>query len=206
MSASPPTTEIAARKRALRREVRERLRALPASARVEGGVVAAALITRWLVAHDTPGPVALFASRAIEIDNGPLDDALRAAGRVRLLPRIHADTLTFHAVPLDLPARALPKDRFGIPTPTASCPAVPLAAAALVVVPACALDVHGRRLGWGRGYYDRALSSRRQDGVAQGTLALVLDAQLIDEVPVGPADVRVAHLCVPSRGLLDAVA
>lgn len=204
MSASPPSTEIAARKRALRREVRARLQALPDRARVEGGAVAAALITRWLAAQETAGPVALFASRALEIDTGPLDDALRAAGRVRLLPRIQADTLTFHALPLDLPARELPKDRFGIPTPTPSCPAVPLAAAAFVIVPACAVDARGRRLGWGRGYYDRALSSRRQEGVAQGTVALILDAQLVDEVPVGPTDVRVASLCAPARGLLDA--
>lgn len=182
-----------------------RLRALSPAELTAAGSTTGAAITSWLAAHGAPGPVALFAARPFEIATDALDDALRASGRLRLLPAIHGDTLTFHAVPAEVPARALPRDRFGIPTPPPGSPAVPLAAAVLVVVPACAVDVHGRRLGWGKGYYDRALCSRRRDGVARGTVAMVLDTQVIDEVPVGPGDVPVERLCTPSRGLRDAV-
>lgn len=205
MTAVPPPQEIDARKRALRHEVAEGLRRLSAVEHAQAGAAAGAALARWITHHAGPGPVALFAARPSEIDTHVLDEALRAAGRVRLLPAMRGDSLSFHAVPAEVAARDLPRDRFDIPTPPPGAPAVPLAAAALVIVPACAVDRGGHRLGWGRGFYDRALSSRRQGGCARGTVALIHDLQLVDEVPTALGDVAVERLCTPSRGLFDAV-
>lgn len=204
MTADPSTTALEARKRALRRELRARLRALSAAELASAGRAAAEPLAAWVSAHAPPGPVALFAARPFEIDTRPLDDALRALGRVRLLPAIQDDRLQFRALPHDVAAHDLPGDRFGIPTPSPRLPAVPLLAAAVVVVPACAIDLHGRRLGWGKGYYDRALSPRCGEGAerrARGTVAFVLDCQLVDEVPIGTGDVLFERLCTPTRGL-----
>ncbi|MBI1946657.1 MAG: 5-formyltetrahydrofolate cyclo-ligase [Deltaproteobacteria bacterium] len=198
-SASPAAVDD--RKRALRREVRVRLRALPVDESARAGRMAAEQLAAFLASQVPPGPVALFASRPFEIDTRPLDDAVRAAGRVRLLPAIADDHLVFRAVPLDVRAADLPLDRFDIPTPQPSAPVVPLLAAALVVVPACAVDGFGRRLGWGKGYYDRALAPRCADGRARGTIALVLDVQLVSEVPVGPGDALIERLWTPANGL-----
>ena len=204
MSASAEAQDLAERKRSLRRELRVALRGLSPEELASAGAATAAPIAAWL-ASAGPGPVALYAARPFEIDTDPLDDAVRAVGRLRLLPSIQGDTLAFHAVPPELAARALRRDRFGIPTPPASFPLVPLAAAAVVVVPACALDVHGGRLGWGKGYYDRALAPRLQGGRARDTIAMVLDCQIVDAVPRGPGDVPVERLCTPARGLCDSV-
>lgn len=62
----------------------------------------------------------------------------------------------------------------------------------LFVIPGLAFDRRGGRLGYGRGYYDRFLAESRPDA---HRIALAFDAQVLDEVPMGPRDQRV-HLVV----------
>ena len=64
----------------------------------------------------------------------------------------------------------------------------------LVVVPGLAFDRLGRRLGRGRGYYDRLLA--RSSAVRAG---LCFDAQVFPEVPAGPHD-AVMDWLVTERG------
>lgn len=67
----------------------------------------------------------------------------------------------------------------------------------LVVVPALAVDRHGRRLGRGGGSYDRALVRAR--GLA---VALLYDGELVDALPDEAHDVPVAAVATPSDGVL----
>ena len=67
-----------------------------------------------------------------------------------------------------------------------------------IVVPALALDEHGRRLGYGAGFYDRALAryaSAKKIGVA-------FDFQLLAEVPVSPNDVAMDVVVTDARTLV----
>jgi 5-formyltetrahydrofolate cyclo-ligase len=80
----------------------------------------------------------------------------------------------------------------GIEEPTG--PLVPLSEIDLLVVPAVAVDLRGRRLGRGRGHYDATLAAFR--GVS---VALVLEAQLVPEVPVGEHDRPVSAVCTEAR-------
>ena len=64
----------------------------------------------------------------------------------------------------------------------------------LVVVPGLAFDRRGRRLGHGKGYYDRLLA--RSSAVRAG---LCFDAQVFPEVPAGPHD-AVMDWVVTERG------
>jgi 5-formyltetrahydrofolate cyclo-ligase len=57
----------------------------------------------------------------------------------------------------------------------------------LIIVPGVAFDRNGDRLGLGKGYYDRFLRHVRPDAVK---IALSLECQLVDEIPVLPHDVR----------------
>jgi 5-formyltetrahydrofolate cyclo-ligase len=130
-----------------------------------------------------------------------LDMLLRRAGRV-LLPIAHtADD----GVPLQLrwgPYRPgeLVRGRWGLLEPADPwLPSSTLAEAALVVVPALAVDRQGVRLGRGRGFYDRALAGR--DPRAR-LIAMVRDDELVDELPAEPHDVAMTHVVTPGHGII----
>ncbi|MBA4189535.1 MAG: 5-formyltetrahydrofolate cyclo-ligase [Planctomycetaceae bacterium] len=56
----------------------------------------------------------------------------------------------------------------------------------LVMVPGTAFDLHGGRMGQGKGYYDRLLATSRPDAPLVG---MAFDCQIFDEIPVAPHDV-----------------
>lgn len=66
----------------------------------------------------------------------------------------------------------------------------------LMLIPAAAIDRHGNRLGWGRGYFDRALA--RLDGRAP-VFAVIHDQELLDSVPAEPHDVSITGVVTPLR-------
>lgn len=75
-----------------------------------------------------------------------------------------------------------------------------LAQAGVVLVPALAVDRRGVRLGRGRGFYDRSLGGR--DPRAR-LIAVVRDAEVLDEVPADPHDIPMTHALTPRQGLID---
>jgi 5-formyltetrahydrofolate cyclo-ligase len=79
-------------------------------------------------------------------------------------------------------------------------PAEAVADAAVVFVPALAVDRAGVRLGRGAGFYDRSLAMA---GPASRLVAVVRDDELVDEVPAEPHDVRMTHALTPGRGLVE---
>lgn len=132
-----------------------------------------------------------------------LDVLLRRAGRVLLPVARTADDDT----PLPLRWGEFPPDgvsglvrgRWGLLEPPEPwLPESALAEAALVLVPALAVDLRGVRLGRGRGFYDRSLTDR--DPRAR-LIAVVRDDELVDELPADPHDVRMTHALTPRRGL-----
>jgi 5-formyltetrahydrofolate cyclo-ligase len=75
---------------------------------------------------------------------------------------------------------------------------VAVSRADLVIVPALAVDRRGIRLGRGGGSYDRALA---RVGPQVPTIALLYDAELLDEVPAAPHDQRVRLVARPRTGI-----
>lgn len=130
-----------------------------------------------------------------------LDMLLRRSGRVLLpLARTTAD-----GTPLPLrwgeyrPGALIP-GRWGLlEPPEPVLPDSALAEAGLVILPALAVDRRGVRLGRGRGFYDRSLGGR--DPQAR-LIALVRDAEFVDELPAEPHDVPMTHALTPERGLI----
>jgi 5-formyltetrahydrofolate cyclo-ligase len=189
------------RKRWLRREMRARLAALPPERFAQAGEA----ILPWLlplVDEAPPGPVALFASMSTELPMGPLEAALMARRMERALPRVRGDELTFHRMPHDVAAKDLPRSSYGIPEPPLVLPEIPLEFCALVLMPGLAFDEAGGRLGYGRGFYDRALRRARRAPAPLRAIAVALDEQLVDHVPTDEGDERPDLLCLPSAGLV----
>lgn len=83
----------------------------------------------------------------------------------------------------------------GILEPTG--PRLPSDAAAtadLLIIPACAFDRRGIRLGWGLGYYDRCLAALPR---VPPVYAVVFEEDIFDELPNDPHDVPVTGAVTP---------
>ena len=121
------------------------------------------------------------------------------AGEIDVLPLLHTLSERGHPVALPVtpkignplsfrlwrPGDIMIQERFGTMCPTGE-PAVP----DYLLVPLLAFDRHGHRLGYGGGFYDRTLAG------LPGAVAIgcAFAAQELDEVPVGPYDVRLAAI------------
>jgi 5-formyltetrahydrofolate cyclo-ligase len=126
-----------------------------------------------------------------EVDLRALDARLRERGVEVAYPCVDAETggMTFRvAEPGELVDD--PLGFRGAPASAREAPALDV-----IVVPALALDEKGRRLGYGAGFYDRALP-RYPDAVKIG---VAYDFQLLVEVPVGERDVAVDNVVTDAR-------
>lgn len=90
---------------------------------------------------------------------------------------------------------SLQPGRFGIPEPM-DAPETALPDVDVVLVPGLAFDRQGGRLGWGRGYYDRALG---QSGAHR--VGLCLAPGLVDSVPTESHDVPMDAVVTPDATL-----
>jgi len=180
-----------AAKRALRAEIRERRRIMPASDRER----AAEAVTRRLVelaeARGARSVAAYLSTPDEPSTRGFLAWALGTGVRV-LLPISRPDGLLDWA-PYDGKDEDL--DWLGMPQPTSEVLS-PLAVndVDLIIVPAAAVDHRGMRMGWGRGYFDRTLGSM---GERPPVYAVLYDGEVLDSVPAERQDVPVDGAVTP---------
>jgi 5-formyltetrahydrofolate cyclo-ligase len=134
-----------------------------------------------------------FSALADEPDISPLVDEALREGKLVGLPRFDASTGSYHAARIVQRTDCTP-GKFGALEPNAGCPAIPLNHLDLVLVPGIAFDLAGRRLGRGKGFYDRLLAEVRghKCGVA-------FDVQIVAQIPEEPHDVRVDSIVTPTR-------
>jgi 5-formyltetrahydrofolate cyclo-ligase len=130
--------------------------------------------------------VVAFSTLPGEIDTRPLWEAVRAAGKVALLPRIVEGDLEF--VPHESEEEWV-RGRFGVLEPGPRSEAASLAQDAIVLVPGLAFDRLGGRLGRGAGYYDRALTKVRRTRTRVTLIGVAFSLQIIDRVPMTRDDV-----------------
>jgi 5-formyltetrahydrofolate cyclo-ligase len=130
-----------------------------------------------------------------------LDSLLRLDVRVLLPVARHDDA----GVPVPLQwgeyrPGELVAARFGLQEPAEPwLPADAIAAAAVVLVPALAVDRTGVRLGRGAGFYDRSLPLAAPTA---RLVAVVRDDELVDRLPAEPHDVRMTDALTPNGGLV----
>ena len=115
------------------------------------------------------------------------------AGKTIYLPRVKGDDLEI--VPYHGPQSLDDNNKFHIGEPVGN--AVDSSCLELIIVPAVALDHKRNRLGRGKGFYDRLLST-----TTCTTIGVACDFQLVDEVPVEDHD-RPLDCVVTSDGVID---
>jgi 5-formyltetrahydrofolate cyclo-ligase len=130
-----------------------------------------------------------------EVETQPLIEAALALGKEVAVPVVRAEPRGLvpcrYSCPEDLARTSL-----GVlePKPECACPVEP-AAIDLIVVPGTAFDVHGARLGYGLGFYDRLLS----EIPLALRVALAFECQLLPAVTVEPHDVPVDIILTEER-------
>ena len=175
-------------KEILREEMKKRLKsAAPGEFRSQGNRAAALLVSSpvW-VSYKT---VFIFLSMKSEIDTQFLLETALLEGKKVFAPRVESDDLVFYPITsLEGPWDSGP---FGIKEPAVGKPAGPDDFPALILTPGLAFDRAGRRIGRGKGYYDRFFASLDKDSRQYFALGLCMDFQQINEVPVDKNDKKV---------------
>jgi 5-formyltetrahydrofolate cyclo-ligase len=186
---------IGREKAILRQDVRERLRGLSAEQRAAASASARLRLAAEEVWRRACGILG-FAPLWDELDLWLLlADALKA-GKLVALPRFDPHADGYVACVVTNLETDLALGKFGIREPRTACPPVALNKLDFVLVPGVAFDLKGRRLGRGKGYYDRLLA-----GVAGRTCGAGFDEQFVPEVPVEKHDAVLDCLLTPTRWL-----
>lgn len=129
-------------------------------------------------------PVAAYWPMRSEVDPRPLMAWLHASGVRICLPVVGEETsrMVFRAW---APGDTLARSSLGVMEPAATAAEVQ---PRLVLTPLAAFDRAGRRIGYGRGHYDRTLAALSGDGGPLSRIGLAFAAQEVDAVPTEPHD------------------
>jgi 5-formyltetrahydrofolate cyclo-ligase len=177
----------------LRQQAREQLNGMTPQQREAASLQICTRLRRQAI-WKSAGSILFFAPLPIELDIWPLLEEALLARKTVALPRFSPATRTYLAAQIQNPDQDLRRGQLGIREPTEACAEFPLSRLDLVLVPGVAFDLQGRRLGWGKGYYDRLLTNVR--GVKCG---VAFDEQIVDAVPVGPRDIHLDFILTPTR-------
>lgn len=183
--------DLIAAKAALRRRMKAVRKQVPDDHRQQVARVLARF-AETIASGLSPGVVAGYIAIREEADPAPLMRALAARGWRLALPRIEGDEISFRAF---AEGDQLAAGSFGLSEPQ---PDAPVVAPDLLLVPLLAFDSNGYRLGYGRGYYDRALA--RLPGAR--AVGLAYACQQVFGVPHGARDRRLGAV-LTENGLVD---
>lgn len=188
-----PLTPALDAKRLRRREISTRRREIPHESRSAD----AAALTEHVAEIGLSGQV-VCAYVPCGTEPGSIDfvNSIAAACAELLLPVVTGPR------PLDWAAYTGPESlapaEFGLLEPVGRrLGAAAISRATVVLIPALAVDRRGVRLGRGGGHYDRSLPLAQP---AARLIAVVYDAEVVDELPSEPHDIRVGWALSPRRG------
>jgi len=187
------TTPSHTSKQALRLEIRKRLAGMAGDDRVAASTRARALLERqplWKRAQS----VLFYAPLAEELDVWPLLKQVIEAGKIAALPAFESISGSYNACQVQHLEADLKTGKFGIREPEDHCQKLSLNRLDLILVPGVAFDLQGRRLGRGKGYYDRLLAA-----VSGTRCGVAFDEQIVAEVPAEPHDASVNCILTPTR-------
>jgi 5-formyltetrahydrofolate cyclo-ligase len=135
--------------------------------------------------------VALYVSLPDEPNTAPLIDAALATGKRVALPAVAGETLVFRSI---ASRDELVDGAYRIPAPDATAPEIPVADLDAVVAPGVAFDRMGNRIGFGGGYFDRALAGYRGP-----VIALAYPEQIVPKIVPDPWDRAMTAVVVADR-------
>jgi 5-formyltetrahydrofolate cyclo-ligase len=134
-----------------------------------------------------------------ELDLSPALESALAAGKTLALPRYLPEQETYCAAVVSESFAGLSAGAFGIREPSASAAIMPLNQLDFILVPGVSFDPSGRRLGRGKGFYDRLLAHvNSADCIKCGIAA---DEQIVTGIPAEAHDIPMNLIITPTRCL-----
>ena len=138
----------------------------------------------WLSGR-LPGTVASFLAMPGEVDTSQL--FRRLPGWRWVLPRVEPSTsVSFRDRDVSRETH-----RFGMEQPVDEGPIIQVHEIDIFLAPGLAFDRSGGRIGNGRGFYDRILTSKRSDAQVVG---ITVEKRVLDSIPMGDHDCFVGWL------------
>jgi len=183
------------RKTTLRGGALARRKALPDDVRKTASATIAERAGSLVVAM-RPAGVASYLPIGSECDPRSLNAEIEAMGAQLGLPAVvDGGGLVFR--------RYAPGDRLvaGAHRTREPLPDAPLLLPDLIVVPVVGFDRLGMRLGYGRGYYDSAISALRDAGGQPRLLGIAFSVQEVETIPAEPHDVRLDYVVTEKETL-----
>ncbi len=180
-----------AAKAALRERLKRIRRALPRDA---AKLRDERIHTRCLELIDG-GVIASYIPMGAEISTQLLHQALQERGMQIALPTLGAAPDTPIVWRRYDPETELVRHPLGFDMPSERTEQVEPNSIRWVLTPCLAVDETGHRLGWGGGYYDRALAALP----SATSIAIAYDFQLMAELPSTPGDQRVDWVVTDAR-------
>lgn len=191
-----------------KQELRQEIRCRKAACSLEERAALSALVTARLLQHPhwtSAQTVLLYHSLPDEVNTHDLIRQACAEGKRVLLPAVVGDDLELRELPHPLGASrrftleessiinhqspSLREGAFHILEPTGPL-FTDYAAIDLAVIPGVAFTPDGRRLGRGRGYYDRLLARFAR----AYTIGLAFPFQLLEDIPTEPHDIKLNEI------------
>lgn len=179
-------------KKALRKEALARRDALDAFWRIEASLEMAET-ARDQIAMEPGTIVSGFWPMRSEVDVRPMMFALRERGARLCLPAIlDKTTIVFREL---VRGGALVDMGFGTSGPGEEAEMLD---PSVMLVPLAAFDRRGHRIGYGAGYYDRAIARLQANGNAPKLIGIAFDCQEVAMVPDEPHDVVIDEILTES--------
>jgi 5-formyltetrahydrofolate cyclo-ligase len=187
------TADLTPQKTALRKQIRAALQKIPPVARLAASTQIRTRLKEQSFWQNATS-VLFFAPMPDEVDVWPLLEETLAGGKITALPRYDSVNNDYIACRVQNPQNEVGPGQFGIREPKAGCPEIPLERLGLILVPGIAFDLRGRRLGRGRGFYDRLLAESHT-----AKCGIAFDEQIVDAVPAGRLDVLMDFVLTPTH-------
>jgi len=184
---------ITEQKTNLRARIRSELKKMSATERAAASAQAINILESQSIWQQAAA-ILFYAPLPQELDIWPLVIKSLATGKTVALPRFNSTSNTYVACKIQNLTKDLEAGHLGIREPKAYCPTTALNKLDLVLVPGLAFDLQGRRLGRGKGFYDRLLAAVR--GI---TCGIAFDRQILSEIPREPHDLIVNCILTPTR-------
>ena len=137
--------------------------------------------------------VALYSPIHNEVDTSEVLAEAQAIEKTVLFPAVAGQSLIFRRIgEFD----QLREGTFGIAEPAESCQSYDPHTIDVIVIPGVAFDLHGKRVGYGKGFYDKTLHQLEGQGRLVG---FCYDFQLVDNITNEPHDVKMDLLITEKR-------